>query len=241
MANCRYCGSPLYENMKFCGNCGQLVIKEELQEELQAAEAQAQAQADNGAQAQMPPQPPLQGQSAGQTQLPPSGNPANPYGPRLSGESAQYVAGGTEPAVGTAAWQMQNNAAAGPGTTPASKGTDGMGIVSLILGIISILSACCCLRCAFVASLLTGIAGVVLAFVSKSRAPDRKFSGEAVGGRITGISGLLFGSVAMILSMFASMIGKTLVEKANDGELAEKLKELLERLGVSINETTPEG
>ncbi len=36
MANCRYCGSPLYENMKFCGNCGQLVIKEELQAELDA-------------------------------------------------------------------------------------------------------------------------------------------------------------------------------------------------------------
>ncbi|MBR7063463.1 MAG: hypothetical protein IKI42_10580 [Clostridia bacterium] len=234
MANCRYCGSPLYDNMKFCGNCGQLVIKEELQEELQA-------QADNAAPAQLPPQPPFQAPPAGQTQLPPSGNPSNPYGPRLTGESSQYAVGGASPAVGTAAWQMENNAAAGPASAPVSKGTDGMGIVSLILGIISILSSCCCLRFAFVASLITGIAAVVLAFVAKSKAPDRKFSGVALGGLITGIIGVLFGIVAMILSMFASMIGKTLIEKTDDGELADKLKELLEKLGISVNETTPEG
>ena len=115
------------------------------------------------------------------------------------------------------------------------------GLAELLMSLGRELSAEFGLRFAFVASLITGIAAVVLAFVAKSKAPDRKFSGMALGGLITGIIGVLFGIVAMILSMFASMIGKTLIEKTDDGELANKLKELLEKLGISVNETTPEG
>ena len=175
MANCRYCGSPVTDKMKFCTNCGQLIVKEELLEDIQAAEQGAPVRPENTSPAAQRPE-----------------YQANPYGPKLTGQSAQYAGDNTAAAatavaapVGTAAWQAQNNAAVQPVNgepAPAAtkKKTDVFGIISLIAGIASLTGSCCCVRGLSVMTVLLGIAAIVMAILSKSKSDNKKMSGSSL-------------------------------------------------------------
>ena len=226
MANCRYCGSPLYENMKFCGNCGQLVIQEELLDEPQTSAVTDQPAV---------PERPAESAPVG-GQVPPQFGSV--YGTTPRPGSAPETPPAISAPVGTAAWQMQN-AAAQAEQASVKKGPDSLGIASMVLGIVSIVFACCCCcwKFGFIFSLIAGVVAIVLAIVAKSKAPDHKFSGMAIAGLIMGIIGTLLGVAVMFLTMFSSVIQNSTSETAKDSDLYAKLKEFLESLGINIDES----
>ena len=243
MANCRYCGSPVTDKMKFCTNCGQLIVKEELLEDIQAAE-QAVEQAAQPAQGQ--PVPPVPPQRPADGSVPPQRPEyqANPYGPRLTGQSAQYAGDNTAAAavaapVGTAAWQAQNNAAVQPVNgepAPAApkKKTDVFGIISLIAGIASLTGSCCCVRGLSVMTVIFGIAAIVMAILSKSKSENKKMSGMAIGGMIMGIAGIVLGVIMLAISAVVKAAIRS--GNFNASDLPEELEELLEKLGIDLED-----
>lgn len=80
------------------------------------------------------------------------------------------------------------------GQNPAPKpSVDGLGIASLVLGVISL---CCC--CFVEVSALFG--GVAIALACISRAKLGRFSGSAVAGLVCGIFGALIGIVALVIN-----------------------------------------
>lgn len=86
------------------------------------------------------------------------------------------------------------------GSSPAGrppKQPNGMATVSLICGIIGVLSLCACI--AFPLSIILGVAAIVLSFLSKKREP---FTGMAIAGLVLGILALILG-VAEGLYMIA--------------------------------------
>lgn len=84
------------------------------------------------------------------------------------------------------------NPAGGPPKPP-----NGMATVSLICGIIGVLSLCACI--AFPLSIILGVAAIVLSFLSRKGEP---FTGMAIAGLVLGILALVLG-VAEGLYMIA--------------------------------------
>lgn len=74
-----------------------------------------------------------------------------------------------------------------PAYTAEAKQNNGLAIASLVCGIISIVLCCCCGL-----GVLLGIAGIVLAILSKKNSGG-KLSGLAIAGLICGIVGVVFG------------------------------------------------
>lgn len=86
------------------------------------------------------------------------------------------------------------------GSSPAGrppKQPNGMATVSLICGIIGVLSLCACI--AFPLSIILGVAAIVLSFLSKKGEP---FTSMAIAGLVLGILALILG-VAEGLYMIA--------------------------------------
>jgi hypothetical protein len=253
--------------MKFCTNCGQLIVKEELLEDIQAAEQAAGQAAEQVAQAAEHTRPPKPADGTfpprpADGSAPPQGAPvrpentspaaqrpeyqANPYGPKLTGQSAQYAGDNTAAAatavaapVGTAAWQAQNNAAVQPVNgepAPAAtkKKTDVFGIISLIAGIASLTGSCCCVRGLSVMTVLLGIAAIVMAILSKSKSDNKKMSGMAVGGMIMGIAGIVLGIIMLAISAVVKAAVRSGSFDVSD--LPEELEELLEKLGIDLED-----
>ncbi|WP_125143737.1 DUF4190 domain-containing protein [Clostridium transplantifaecale] len=77
------------------------------------------------------------------------------------------------------------------------KQPNGMATVSLICGIIGVLSLCACI--AFPLSIILGVAAIVLSFLSRKGEP---FTGMAIAGLVLGILALVLG-VAEGLYMIA--------------------------------------
>ena len=72
------------------------------------------------------------------------------------------------------------------------KEKNGAAVTSLVMGILSLVFACCG------GSLIFGIVGVITAIVSKSKSSTGKMSGMAIAGLIMSIVGVVAGVIALI-------------------------------------------
>ncbi len=103
------------------------------------------------------------------------------------------------------------------GPVPPKQGTDVLGIVSLVTGILSLLS-CCCTGL----SIVFGIAAVVCAVLSRNQSANRKFSGMAVAGLVCGIIGLSLGVIGILVNiLYGDDILKQVEEMVKELEKAE--------------------
>ena len=88
---------------------------------------------------------------------------------------------------------------------PPKKQTDVMAIISLVCGILAIIMLCCC----YYLSFPLGIAGVVLAIISRSK-NEGKFSGLALAGLICGgvafVGAIIWAFVAIFLGVSTSLM-----------------------------------
>lgn len=75
---------------------------------------------------------------------------------------------------------------------------DYLALISLICGILSILSLCCCCGLFSFVSTILGAAATILAIVSKSKNQFGRFEVMALIGLITGIIGICIGIVCLI-------------------------------------------
>ncbi|WP_324293178.1 DUF4190 domain-containing protein [Lacrimispora defluvii] len=87
---------------------------------------------------------------------------------------------------------------------PLRSKQNNMALASLIMGIIGIVTSCCCFG-----GLIFGSLGIVFALLSKTQ--DR-FEGNAVAGLITSIIGLVFTAIVFIL-----FVGSGLMEELAAG------------------------
>ena len=81
------------------------------------------------------------------------------------------------------------------------KEKNGAAITSLIMGILSLVFACCG------GSLIFGIVGVITAIVSKSKSSTGKMSGMAIAGLIMSIVGVVAGLIALIAVLIPLLAG----------------------------------
>ena len=87
---------------------------------------------------------------------------------------------------------------------------DTLALISMICGIVSTVFAilcCCCTGISQTIALLAGIAGIVLAILSKKNDPAGKFNGMALAGLICGIVGSVFALIGFIciIANFSTM------------------------------------
>lgn len=87
---------------------------------------------------------------------------------------------------------------------PLKNKQNNMALASMIMGIIGIVTSCCCFG-----GLIFGSLGIVFALLSKTQ--DR-FEGNAVAGLITSIIGLVFTAIVFIL-----FVGSGLMEELAAG------------------------
>ena len=87
---------------------------------------------------------------------------------------------------------------------PLKNKQNNMALASLIMGIIGIVTSCCCFG-----GLIFGSLGIVFALLSKTQ--DR-FEGNALAGLITSIIGLVFTAIVFIL-----FVGSGLMEELAAG------------------------
>ncbi len=85
--------------------------------------------------------------------------------------------------------------------------TKTFGIISLVCGILSLFTSCCCCG---IFSLPLSIAAVVLAVVDKSK--NGKFSGLAIGGLVLGILGVVFYVLSFLLNISSSFMDIMMAE-----------------------------
>lgn len=76
---------------------------------------------------------------------------------------------------------------------PQQKKQNSMALASLIMGIIGIVTSCCCSG-----GLIFGSLGIVFALLSKT---EDRFEGNAVAGLITSVIGMVFAVIVLILFM----------------------------------------
>lgn len=81
---------------------------------------------------------------------------------------------------------------------PPKSQQNNMALASLIMGIIGIVTSCCCFG-----GLIFGSLGIVFALLSKTQ--DR-FEGNAVAGLITSIIGLVFTAIVFILLVVSGLM-----------------------------------
>ncbi len=87
---------------------------------------------------------------------------------------------------------------------PLKNQQNNMALASLIMGIIGIVTSCCCFG-----GLIFGSLGIVFALLSKTQ---ERFEGNAVAGLITSIIGLVFTAIVFIL-----FVGSGLMEELAAG------------------------
>lgn len=87
---------------------------------------------------------------------------------------------------------------------PLKNKQNNMALASLIMGIIGIVTSCCCFG-----GLIFGSLGIVFALLSKTQ---ERFEGNAVAGLITSIIGLVFTAIVFIL-----FVGSGLMEELAAG------------------------
>ena len=103
------------------------------------------------------------------------------------------------------------------GPVPPKQGTDVLGIVSLVTGILSLLGCCCTWL-----GIVFGIAAVVCAVLSRNQSANRKFSGMAVAGLVCGIIGLSLGVIGILVNiLYGDDILKQVEEMVKELEKAE--------------------
>jgi hypothetical protein len=83
---------------------------------------------------------------------------------------------------------------------PPKNEQNNMALASLIMGIIGIVTSCCC-----IGGLIFGSLGIVFALLSKTK--DR-FEGNAVAGLITSIIGLVFTAIVFILFVGSGLMNE---------------------------------
>ena len=81
------------------------------------------------------------------------------------------------------------------------KEKNGAAITSLIMGILSLVFACCG------GSLIFGIVGIITAIVSKSKSSTGKLSGMAIAGLIMSIVGVVAGLIAAVMFLLPLIAG----------------------------------
>lgn len=92
------------------------------------------------------------------------------------------------------------------GGAPAAGGSKVLSIVSLVLGILSIVSSFCC--CAVgVPCGIFGIAAIVTGFISKKK--NCEGQGMALAGIITGAAGIVIGVIVLALSLLGIVGGNS--------------------------------
>ena len=111
------------------------------------------------------------------------------------------------------------------GPVPPKQGTDVLGIVSLVTGILSLLSCCCTWL-----SIVFGIAAVVCAVLSRNQSANRKFSGMAVAGLVCGIIGLALGILGIVLTL---VLGPNL--GSDWTKYLEDMEQMLEEMEETLN------
>lgn len=90
----------------------------------------------------------------------------------------------------------------GPMPQSTDKNSNSLAIASLVLGIIAIVTSCCCFS-----GILFGAIAVVLALLS--RGSVNKFDNKALWGLITGIAGILLGILFLIsIIIYTNVITK---------------------------------
>lgn len=89
-----------------------------------------------------------------------------------------------------------------PQETEAKSGR-GYAIASLVLGIVSLFTLCCCCICnAFFIPMITAVLAIVFAILAKNQSTGKKFPGMAIAGLILGIVGLLLSVLLMGIFLF---------------------------------------
>jgi thiol:disulfide interchange protein len=90
---------------------------------------------------------------------------------------------------------------------PAEKKTDVMAIISLVCGILAIILGCCT---AYI-GLIPGIAGIILAVLSKK---NNGKSGMATAGMVCSIIGIVVAVLITIIGVVAGAAGLAMLESA---------------------------
>ena len=100
----------------------------------------------------------------------------------LVGDNQQNQAPNNNPPI----WEVNNNG--------GKKGTDTYSLVSMILGILSLV-LCCCVN---YVPIILGVAAIVLYAMAKK---NDTANGMAVAGLVCGIIGVVFGLIGVVLSL----------------------------------------
>ena len=100
----------------------------------------------------------------------------------LVGDNQQNQAPNNQPPI----WEVNNNG--------GKKGTDTYSLVSMILGIASLV-LCCCVN---YVPLILGVAAIVLYAMAKKNGTA---NGMAVAGLVCGIIGVVFGLISVVISL----------------------------------------
>lgn len=253
MGYCKNCGADLKDGAKFCNNCGakieitpvgQAPVQEQEQNTLVSEAANYSAEDSQAAAAaadNFTSSPKLQGSSASW------GNAAHQpvYGQQGNGfDAGAAAAAGTAAAAGAAA----SSASEVIPTVPGQKQSNPMAIVSLILGIVSVVIFCCC--CALftlflvILGVLAGVGAIILAVLSR-KSSGGKFSKLAVAGMVTGIIGTLIGLFMFVMILLAKAGGgangwlrsvleriREQAEQSGSEDLIQQIDEILNRLGA---------
>ena len=101
---------------------------------------------------------------------------------------------------------------------PQDTGAGAMAIVSLIMGILSIVTCCVGI------GLIFGIVAIILAGISLSK---KKGKGVSIGGLVTGIIGTL---LSLVIVIYMIMAGVALGTMKDDPEFQKQFNEIIESM-----------
>lgn len=102
---------------------------------------------------------------------------------------------------------MENNNFSETTYEVANNSSKVMGIISLVLVIVSIVSGClmlCCGGWVGILSAILGIAGLIFGILSKKKEPEA--SGMALAGIITSVVGILLGIVLVVMAICGAAV-----------------------------------
>ncbi|MCG7321666.1 MULTISPECIES: DUF4190 domain-containing protein [Arsenicicoccus] len=144
---------------------------------------------------------------AGEPERPASGGAygSQPYGSQPYGSQPSQPAGGGQPYDG--GQPPYGNQPYGQGYAPQPQGTNVLGIIALILGILSIPLACC----GGWPGLIAGIVAIVLGVMGNKKAKQGLVGGKglSMAGLILGIIGTLMGIAMLVFTLvFADVAEK---------------------------------
>lgn len=215
--NCKYCGAPIGDFDNNCSQCGAPVVRENAQPE---ATVEQPAYPQNDYQ-----QPVNNYQPANDYQ-----QPVDNYQPANDFQQPAYAQNGY-PQNG---YQQPYQ----PAAAPADPGK-GLGIASMVLGIVGFVS-CCCLSATGLGAIIGPvclIVGLILGIVakSKSKAVGSKNS-PAIAGIVLSLIPIVLGVIGVIVVLlFGSTILAALagmLEEMGMGDLTYMLEEILGEFGM---------